>query len=139
MTHAIGFGANKLAQIERRRIATGTFTVELPKPLSVNNLFATYNNRRIPTREYKAWRNEAAQMLMAQRARCAVGPVEITITVQESRGDLDNRLKCCIDALVENGIIDGDTSKTVRKITAMWGNVMGALVEVRPAEQQRAA
>ena len=122
--------------IEKRKVALGTFTVELPRPPSINNAFATFNNRRIPSREYKAWKLEASQMLMAQRARCAIGPVELTITVQEIPrypSDIDNRIKATIDCLVENGIIDGDTAKTVRSVTAKWGPVVGAIVEVKPA------
>lgn len=128
------------ATVEKRRIANATFTVELPRPPSINNAFATFNNRRIPSREYKAWKLEAAQMLMAQRARCAIGPVEITITVDESPrypSDIDNRIKPVLDCLVDNGIIDGDTGKTVRKVTALWGSVPGALVEIRPAPEWR--
>lgn len=124
--------------IDKRRIANGTFTVELPRPPSINNAFATFNNRRIPSREYKAWKLEAAQMLLAQRPRCAVGPVELTITVQEIArypSDIDNRIKATVDCLVENGIIDGDTAKTVRSITARWGDVVGAIVEVKPAPE----
>lgn len=127
-------------QRDTKRIALSTFTVELPVPPSTNNLFATNSKtgRRFPSKEYDAWRKEAAQMLMAQRARVAIGPVAITITVQEGRGDIDNRIKAVIDCLVLNGIIDGDTSKTVRSVTARWGDVVGALVEIAPA-QARAA
>lgn len=124
------------ATIARARVSAATFTVELPKPPSVNHLFI-HNHKtggRYPSPDYKAWRKEAALMLMAQRARCAVGPVEITITVQEIKNaDIDGRIKATLDCLVENGIIDGDSAKTVRKVTAQWGDVVGALVEVRPA------
>lgn len=140
---------NTLRDLNKSRMVAHTFSVDLPMPPSLNNLFATFNNRRIPSREYKAWKLEAAQMLLAQRARCAVGPVAITITLQQCRGDLDNRIKACLDCLVENGIIDGDSSKTVRKITAQWGDVVGAHVEVspilltapvaRPSKQDKAA
>jgi Holliday junction resolvase len=125
------------ATVERRRIANGTFSVDLPKPLSVNNLFVNNpkTHGRFPSAEYRAWKKEAALMLMAQRPRVSVGPVDITITVQESRGDIDNRIKCVIDCLVQNGIIDGDTNKTVRKVTAEWGGVIGARVEIRPSSR----
>lgn len=121
--------------LSRARIAACTFSVQLPKPLSVNNLYINNpkTRGRFPSPEYRAWKKEAGLMLMAQRPRCAVGPVEIGIVVEESRGDIDNRIKCVIDALVENGIIDGDTNKTVRKVTAEWGGVIGASVEIRPS------
>lgn len=123
------------ATIERARVSAAAFSVELPTPPSVNAMFATdfKTKRRFVTKDYAAWKKEAALMLMAQRARCAVGPVEIAITVQESRGDIDNRIKPTIDCLVENGIIDGDTAKTVRKVSAQWGDVVGALVHIHPA------
>ena len=122
------------ATLQRARIAARRFTVELPMPLSVNNLYINNpkTRGRFPSPEYKDWKKDAAKMLAAQRARCAVGPVEIAITVQESRGDIDNRIKCVLDCLVENGIIDGDTAKTVRKVTAQWGDVKGAIVEITP-------
>lgn len=145
MTHAIGW-ARKLAKIERSRIETRTFTVELPRPPTVNSAYVNNpkTGGRYPAPEFKAWKKEAAKMLMAQRARCAVGPVEIDITVQEIErypSDIDNRIKPTIDCLVENGIIDGDTARTVRSVTARWGNVVGALVEIRPStpKQEQAA
>ena len=49
------------------------------------------------------------------------------------RGDLDNFAKGLIDSIVENGIIDGDSSKTVRKLTLQWGSVIGARVEISSA------
>jgi Holliday junction resolvase RusA-like endonuclease len=129
---------NRPATIERRRIANGTFTVELPRPPSVNAAFSTNwkTKRRFDSKEYEAWKKEAAQMLMAQRPRCAVGPVEITITVEEIArypSDIDNRIKPTIDCLVQNGIIDGDTAKTVRSVTARWGEVHGAVVTIAPS------
>lgn len=128
----------RAATIERARVSAATFTVELPRPPSVNNAFVNNpkTGGRYPSPDYKAWKKEAAQLLMAQRARCAVGPVEIGITVQEIPrypSDIDNRIKPVLDCLVENGIIDGDTAKTVRKVTAQWGDVVGALVEIKPA------
>jgi Holliday junction resolvase RusA-like endonuclease len=128
------------ATVDKRRIANATFTVELPRPPTSNTLFVhnRKTNGRYPSPAYKAWRAEAAMMLLAQRPRCAVGPVELTITVQEIArypSDIDNRIKATIDCLVENGIIDGDTAKTVRSITAKWGDVIGALVEIRPAPE----
>ncbi len=125
------------ATIDRRRIAGTTFTVELPKPPSVNHMFSTNfkTGRRFLSKDYEKWRKEASQMLMAQRARCAVGPVSITITVEETKNaDIDNRIKAVIDCLVQNGIIDSDTAKTVRSVTARWGNVLGASVEISPAQ-----
>jgi Holliday junction resolvase RusA-like endonuclease len=133
--------AVKPLAIDKRRIANGTFTVELPRPPSVNSAFVTdfKTRRRFASKEYTAWKKEASQMLLAQRPRCSVGQVEITITVQEITrypSDIDNRVKPILDCLVENGIIDGDTAKTVRSITARWDSeIVGAIVEVKPAPE----
>lgn len=122
------------ASIERRAVTGACIVVELPFPPGVNNLFFnTKHGGRAITEAYAAWRKLAAQELQVQRARCAIGPVEITFTFQEQskRKDLDGLLKAPLDCLVENGIIDGDCSKTVRKITAAWGAApLGVIVEI---------
>ena len=132
----MGLGNLKTARTERRAIAAGVIVLDLPRPMSVNNLFFNVPGRgRVPTKEYTAWRKLAAQEIMLQRPRCLVGPVEITITVLEGRADIDGQAKCCLDSLVENGIIDDDDHKTVRKLTLQWGHVLGARVEISPAPQ----
>jgi hypothetical protein len=41
-------------------------SVDLPMPPSANNMFATYNGRRIISRDYKAWKTEAGASLLKQ-------------------------------------------------------------------------
>lgn len=41
-------------------------TFRLPLPPSLNNMFATYKGRRIISREYKAWKADAAPKVMEQ-------------------------------------------------------------------------
>ena len=116
-------------------VTNATVFLELPFPPSANNLFLNRHGR-IKTPEYRAWSKEAAQMLMIQRPRIAVGPVEIYIVLEEKKGrrDLDNfAFKAILDCLVQNGIIADDHNKIVRKLSARWGDVVGALVEIRPA------
>ena len=50
--------------------------------------------------------------------------VEVSITVQKKdkrRRDLDNMIKCCLDAIERNGIIEDDS--LVQKITIQYGQV----------------
>jgi hypothetical protein len=81
------------------------FTADLPVPPSANNLFATYNGRRIISRAYKAWRKTAAETLLEQW-RAADQPVigqpyavHIELNVNH-QGDIANREKAITDLLV---------------------------------------
>lgn len=110
-------------------------TLTLPKPLSVNNLFFNVPGKgRVPSFNYKRWKKEAAQeILMVQRPGHISGPVEIHIQVREGRADLDGQVKCCLDALVDNGVIDGDGHKIVRKLIVEFGDVVGARIAIMHA------
>lgn len=86
-------------------------TFDLPMPPSTNNLFATFvqkgKTRRIPTREYKAWRKLAADVLGAQYARygspAVHKPVALHIRLNlNHKGDIANREKAITDLLVEH-------------------------------------
>jgi Holliday junction resolvase RusA-like endonuclease len=113
--------------------------LDLPFPPSVNHLFATVRQgaglRRVVSLEYKNWRAISAWEIKRQRPKCASGRVEVSITFEEKKGrrDIDNLLKPILDCLVDNGVIGGDSSKTVRKITAQWGDVLGARIEIAKA------
>lgn len=82
---------------------------QLPVPPGVNNLFATYNGRRIISREYKAWRGVAAGIL----SRYTLDPLpkpygcHIRLNVNH-RCDIDGKPKAILDALVTAKIISGD-------------------------------
>ena len=124
----------KDVRVERKSItASGTIKVALPFPPSVNNLFEDApEGGRKPTRQYRDWRDAARRHIQLQRPRVAVGPVEVTITLQERPGrcEADNRIKAVLDLLVETGIIAGDHSGVLRRVTAQWGTAEGAFVEV---------
>lgn len=130
-------------RVERKSIAPGaTITLELPYPVSVNEAFRNVEGvGRVKTEKYAAWRREAAQLIMIQRVRCAIGQVEVTMTFEDRKGtrDADNLIKAVLDCLVENGIIASDSSKTVRRIIAQWGSCVGALVQIASLEQPREA
>jgi Holliday junction resolvase RusA-like endonuclease len=114
-----------------------TFTC--PVPPGVNELYANrktpFHKRkigrarfgRIMTQKHAAWRKEAGQMLMIQRARPIIGRVDIDVYIDEAstsdRIDIDGRMKAPIDALVEFGIIEDDSKPFVRRVSAQWDNV----------------
>lgn len=79
--------------------------LKMPLPPSLNNMFATYNGRRIPSREYKAWKQAAAPVLMDQW-RAAGGDVPGKSYALHYRfnidhkSDIGNREKAATDLLV---------------------------------------
>lgn len=121
---------------ERRALSGGVIALDLPFPPSLNNLYPTRSGGgRGKSEEYEAWIHAAGWELKRQRPSCAIGSVEITITLQEQtkRMDIDNRIKALLDLLVSHGIIESDHNGIVRKVTAQWGDVLGAHVEIASA------
>ena len=108
-----------------------------PWPPSVNRIWRSVNGRAILSADYRAWRKAASQELMlVQRARPQLGPVEITIELCPPNKrviDIDNRAKACIDLLVSCGIIEADDSSVVRKVVIELGEgFTGARLHVEP-------
>lgn len=92
----------------------------LPVPPSLNNAFATYRGRRIPSREYKAWRQLAAIQIGKVTSRVQ-SPVVVFIIIRGGKGfpitsDLDNRIKPVLDLLVSLGVLEGDSIQHVRHV-----------------------
>lgn len=112
-----------------------SFSVELPMPPTINNAFikarhpGKKNRQRIKSPEYRAWTKEAVAELARQvpAALRIGGKVVIYIALPEKMaGDVDNRIKPVLDALVASGRIDDDAnvvsvtaSKTHDKPTAL--------------------
>jgi Holliday junction resolvase RusA-like endonuclease len=121
-------------RVERRAIGPSrTITLSLPFPPSTNTLFEDVTgDARTPTKRYREWREAAHAEILRQRPRLAMGAVEVTITLEERSGrhDADNLIKAVLDCLVENGIIGGDHSGILRRVTAQWGEAQGACVEI---------
>ncbi len=89
--------------------------VALPLPPSVNNLFATVGNKRVKTKQYKAWLSDALTALVELK-KPAPGKYRIWVVVGgdvDQQRDLDNMLKPIGDVLVAAGIIPGDTVRHV--------------------------
>jgi hypothetical protein len=82
------------------------FAFTVPMPPSTNNLFATYNGRRIISRDYKAWRQIAnvsiRQAWVAQGKPAFERHMALTIHVGlDYRGDISNRIKAIEDSIGE--------------------------------------
>lgn len=114
---------------------TAAFSVTLPMPPSANKLFANVPGKgRVKTKAYKTWRRNAILTIFAQvRAdRRVGGPVALSMcTPSGMRGDLDNRLKAAIDALVKSNRIDDD--KHVRSIFILKGGADKGTILIKVA------
>lgn len=98
------------------------FHLQLPPPPSVNRAFRNVPGKgRVKTRDYRNWRRNAVLSIFAQvRADQRIGGnVAVTVSLPTTmQGDIDNRLKGILDALVASRRIDDDkhvTTITVRK------------------------
>lgn len=103
-------------------------------PPSLNHLFANATKGRRITKEYAAWRKEAGWELKLQKQKPIVGPVTLSFVFGEGGADLGNSgEKAITDLLVEHGLIEGDTRKTVKAIhLGLLDSVEGVKVKVLP-------
>ncbi len=88
-----------------------SFTVEIPVPPSLNNIYFNVGKRRAKTDDYDKWKTAAAWTIAAGvMAKHAIhGPVSVRLYLPlDTKGDCDNRLKASLDALVASGRIDDD-------------------------------
>jgi Holliday junction resolvase RusA-like endonuclease len=92
------------------------------------------------TQAYYNWRQEAFWLLKTQKREHALaarpvgvsGPYSLAIRVPEkTRGDIDNRIKGTVDALVSCGITPDD--KHMRSVSIARADVSELTVEVIPA------
>lgn len=114
---------------------------ELPYPPTANNLFTTAPGKRVKSREYKSWRLEAMQMIMAQGRRAIEGHVSISILVvrpDKRKRDVSNLIKAVEDVLVEMRVIRDDS--LVARVSAQWaGSGPACVVLIQEAEEALAA
>lgn len=119
-----------------------TFTIELPVPPSLNNAF--FNRRaggRVKTPAYRAWINSAGWTIKASvPAEDRVGgPFRIAINLpHHTPGDIDNRVKGIVDALVAAGRVDDDRNME-ELIVRRTRDAETVLVHVRAARARAAA
>lgn len=107
----------------------------IPFPPSVNHMFFNVPGKgRVKSNAYRVWRSAAGWDIKAAKPEKFNGPVEVLITLERKtmRGDIDNRIKAILDVLVDMDVLVDD--KQVEKVSAEWGTISGARVEVRPYE-----
>lgn len=95
--------------------------ITLPWPPNANNLFATYNNRRIRTRRYDAWILEAQAAVLQQRPGKIRGEFDVEMACfrpDKRKRDLDGLFKGPLDLLVKMGVIEDDS--LAQDIRAYW-------------------
>jgi len=114
-----------------------SFTVTLPLPPPTNNLFVNVPGKgRVKSRRYKAWRRDAILSIFAQvpAPRRIAGAVAVSLCVPATmRGDLDNRLKAALDALVAANRIDDDRNVTAITIVRGGADAGRIVVQARAA------
>jgi Holliday junction resolvase RusA-like endonuclease len=92
--------------------------IRFPLPPSTNSLFANVVGRgRVNTPKYRAWRQQAALLIDVQRPGRMAGPCDVTIYLPPFSGDIDNRVKPCLDAAVAAGVLADDGQRYVRRKT----------------------
>jgi hypothetical protein len=88
-----------------------SFALSFDLPPSLNNAFATYNGRRIISREYKAWKKTAGEQIAKQISMLPRIPQNYSLHYRfnvDHRSDIGNREKCATDLLVAMKLIPGD-------------------------------
>lgn len=81
-------------------------------PLSLNLMFRNVSGRgRVKTKRYKEWLQAAGWDFNGKGSH--KGPFMLVAVINPKHrrkgSDLDNRLKCCLDALKTHGIIEDDS------------------------------
>lgn len=85
--------------------------IRLPTPPSTNNMFINAKNGkgRFLSPAYKAWRKAACEALDICAWDMPAAPYGVTIRVNVNhQSDIDNRVKACLDLLVEHKVLTGD-------------------------------
>jgi Holliday junction resolvase RusA-like endonuclease len=99
-------------------------SIKIPMPISVNAMYRNVPGvGRVKTKELKAWKLEAEWEVARQKPPRFVGLVDISISLRiapKGRADCSNYIKGVEDLLVTCGVIEDDSHKYVRSVTARW-------------------
>lgn len=91
---------------------TPGFLISIPIPPSVNAMYANRKGGagrgRYKTEAYKAWIDEAGWVVNPQRPAPVRGKFKFFLKLPKIRGDVDNRIKACLDLLVSLKLVDDD-------------------------------
>ena len=105
--------------------------ITLPRPPSVNGLFVNAGKFRVKSPAYRMWIEDAGKHLMIQRPKKLLGPVTVSIAVEDiGPGDLDNLAKSLLDLMVRHTVIEDDRREIVRAINMKWADIAGVMVEI---------
>ena len=100
------------------------FTLDLPKPPSLNSANKLGRNRIYSSKAKKAWFEEAGEEIQVQKPKPVKGPFETVILIsQKGRRkdeDLDNRPKYVLDLLQAHGLIENDCLQECMAVK--WGD-----------------
>lgn len=108
-------------------------TFRLPWGPTANSMWKhARHGQHYLSERYKKWKEEAGKELIVQKVRPVTGKVQIRISLNyKGLWDLDNRIKPILDLLVNNGIIEGDSHNTVKRIVTEHGEgFIGARVTI---------
>src|SRR5262245_39720721 len=85
-------------------------TFALPIPPSMNEMYANVRGRRVKTRAARRWHHDASWLIKLEAGGSRIeGPWAIGVVYPRSmKGDVDNRLKALLDAVVASGIVCDD-------------------------------
>lgn len=108
----------------------------LPFPVSVNRLYRRTSTGIAASDRYRIWKQAAGAEINRQRPGRIKGAFRCRIVLERkdgrSRIDADNGIKCLMDALQKNGVIEND--KLAIEVNVSWSeNVKGAHVTLTEA------
>lgn len=123
---ALGRGGEVAPKLRRVAEHGECASIKIPAPVSVNAMYRNVAGvGRVKTKELKNWKLEAEWELARQNPPRFVGQVDISITLRyppKGRADCSNYIKAVEDLLVTCGVIEDDSCKYVRSVSARWSH-----------------
>jgi len=96
--------------------------VELPYPPSVNGMFSSIGRRRVKSKRYKEWIDDATMAVLSQRkGKRITGRIAVSISSvkpDKRKRDVDNIIKPILDLLTSTQTILDDSQ--VIKVSSEW-------------------
>lgn len=102
-----------------------SFTAEILIPPTANHIWKKSRRGMYRTKKYTDWIEDSSLMLHAAGLKCFAEPVSVTLTIHGGKGwrenwDIDNRIKPTLDLLRHNAVIQSDSSRHVRAVSAVY-------------------
>lgn len=96
-----GYRTDVVPRVAVKVVQAGVQRITLDYPPSANRYWRVYNNRVVRSSEATDYVGHVAQVCQTAGIKPINGDVAVTLRVYRPQrsGDLDNRLKCCLDAL----------------------------------------